>query len=98
MGQNLFYDGVTPVPTKVIFDFICDYIDGQPTTSDETIEVAWVPKTEVLRYITTPALKFRFEKMLNFAGKVCYCSCVTKPEFHTKCQVRHGNAIADRIF
>ena len=82
VGQHLFYDGVTHVPTKVIFDFICDYVDGQPTISNETSEVIWIPKTKVLQYVTTPALRFRFEKMLNFNGKICYCSYVTKPEFH----------------
>lgn len=81
VGQHLFYDGVTNVPTKVMFDFICDYIDGQPAISDETSEVIWVPKTEAMQFITTPVLKFRFERVLNFTGKVCYCSYVTKPEF-----------------
>ena len=81
VGQSLYYDGVTHVPTKVMFDFLCDYIDGQPTGSDETSEVRWVPKAEVLQYIATPVLRFRFEKILHFAGKVCYSSYVTKPEF-----------------
>jgi len=81
VGQHLFYDGVTNVPTKVMFDFICDYIDGQPAISDETSEVIWVPKAEVMQYITAPALRFRFERVLNFTGKVCYSSYVTKPEF-----------------
>jgi len=81
VGQSLFYDGVTSVPTKVMFDFICDYDSGQPTTSDETSAVAWIPKTQILQYVTSPASRFRFEKMLRFDGKVCYCSYVTKPEF-----------------
>jgi len=81
VGQHLYYDGVTNVPTKVMFDFICDYVDGVPTTSDETSEVMWIPKAKVMDYVTAPAMRFRFEKMLNFNGKVCYCSYVTKPEF-----------------
>jgi len=81
VGQHLYYDGVTNVPTKVMFDFICDYVDGQPTVSDETSEVIWVPKNEVMNLVTTPAMRFRFEKVLNFMGKICYCSYVTKPEF-----------------
>ena len=81
VGQHLWYDGVTPVPTKVMFDFICDYVDGQPTTSSETSEVIWISKTEVMQYVTAPAMRFRFEKVLNFVGKVCYSSYVTKPEF-----------------
>ena len=81
VGQHLFYDGVTPVPTKVMFDFICDYIDGEPTTSNETSEVIWVPKGKVLEYITTPASLFRFKNIIEFDGHVHYCSYVTKPEF-----------------
>jgi len=81
VGQHLYYDGITNVPTKVMFDFICDYVDGTPTTSDEMSEVIWIPKTKVMDYITTPAMRFRFEKMLIFNGKVSYCSYVTKPEF-----------------
>ena len=81
VGQHLFYDGVTPVPTKVMLDFFCDYVSGEPTASNETSEVIWVPKTEIMQYITAPAMKFRFEKMLNFDGRVSYSSYVTKPEF-----------------
>ncbi len=36
VGKHLDYDGVTNVPTKVILDFICDYISGQPRISDES--------------------------------------------------------------
>ena len=81
VGQHLFYDGITNVPTKVMFDFICDYISGQPTVSDETSEVKWVHKSEVMNYITAPALRFRFKKILEFNGRICYASYVTKPEF-----------------
>ena len=81
VGQHLFYDGVTHVPTKVMLDFICDYIDGEPRASDETSEAIWVPKKEVMQHLTHPVMKFRFEKILNFEGRVCYASYVTKPEF-----------------
>jgi len=81
VGQHLYYDGVTNVPTKVMLDFLCDYISGEPTVSNETSEVVWIPKTDVMQYITAPAMRFRFEKVINFTGKVCYCSYVTKPEF-----------------
>lgn len=81
VGQHLYYDGVTPVPTKVMMDFICDYIEGEPTTSNETSEVIWVPKAKVLEYITTPAAQLRFKNAIEFDGRVHYCSYVTKPEF-----------------
>lgn len=81
VGQHLFYDGVTPVPTKVMFDFICDYIDGELATSDETSDVIWVPKDKVLEYITAPAGLLRFKNVIEFDGHIHYCSYVTKPEF-----------------
>ena len=81
VGQHLFYDGITQVPTKVMFDFICDYEDGELTTSNETSEVIWVPKAKVLDYITAPAGLLRFENIIKFDGRVNYCSYVTKPEF-----------------
>ena len=81
VGQHLFYDGVTLVPTKVMFDFICDYIEGEPTISDETSDVIWVPKNKVLEYITAPACLFRTRNVIEFGGHVHYCSYITKPEF-----------------
>ncbi len=81
VGSHLFYDGKTMVPTKVIFDFICDYIEGVPAVSDETDEVMWVPVNEVLKHITTPAIYYRFGNILDFDGRVHYCSYVTRPEF-----------------
>ena len=81
VGQHIYYDGVTHVPTKVMFDFICDYEDGELRTSDETSEVIWVPRENALDYITSPAQILRFQSILNFDGKVLYCSYVSKPEF-----------------
>lgn len=81
VGTHLFYDGVTPVPTKVMMDFICEFESGECTTSNETSEVMWVPKNKVLDYITSPAQIYRFKKALEFQGKVNYSSYVTKPEF-----------------
>ena len=81
VGKHTFYDGVTTVPTKVMFDFICEYESGECRTSNESSEVFWVPKKKVLEYITTPVLRYRFEKILNFDGKVTYASYITKPEF-----------------
>ena len=81
VGQHLFYDGVTNVPTKVNFDFICDYVSGQPAASDEATEALWIPKNQIMDYVTSPAARFRFEKILKFSGRVCYSSYVTQPDF-----------------
>lgn len=81
VGTHKFYDGVTDVPTKVMFDFICEYESGACRPSDETTDVIWVPKREVLRYITSHAQIYRFQKMLAFDGRVTYASYVSKPDF-----------------
>jgi len=81
VGINTWHDGKTPIPTKVMFDFICDYIEGELTTSDETSEVIWVPEETVLGYIAIPALQLRFRNVLQFNGHVHYSSYITQPEF-----------------
>jgi len=81
VGQYTFYDGVTPVPTKVILDFICEYISGECRTSEESSEVIWVPADKALDYVTTPVMRYRIKKALEFSGQVTYASFVTRPEF-----------------
>jgi ADP-ribose pyrophosphatase len=81
VGQYTYYDGITHVPTKVMFDFICEYISGEPTPSEETSEVMWVPKECALEYVSASPMRYRFEKVLSFNGKVTYASYITKPEY-----------------
>ena len=69
------------VPTKVMFDFICEYEEGELRGSDETSEAIWVPRDKVFEYVKHPVLVYRFKNILNFDGKVIYSSYVTKPEF-----------------
>lgn len=81
VGQHTYYDGVTPVPTKVMLDFICEYVSGECRTSEESSEVIWVSKEKALDNVTAPAMRYRIEKALQFNGQVTYASYVTKPEF-----------------
>jgi len=81
VAKKIHYDGVTVVPTIVNMDFICEYVSGKPRPSDESSEVLWVPRDKVMDYISAPVQRFRFEKVLNFDGKVTYASYVSKPEF-----------------
>lgn len=81
------YNGYGMIPTKVIFNFICSYNNGELCTSDETSESKWIPKNEVLNYITVPNLRKRFEAYLNFNGKdIQYFEYVTKPEYELKAE------------
>lgn len=81
VGKHLYYDGKSTVPTKVMFDFICTYENGILTPSEETSQVVWVPKETVLDFISAPALRYRFQKVLAFQNRITYASYVTKPEF-----------------
>lgn len=79
-----WYDGVTDVPTKVMFDFACKSVGGELCTSDETSDCKWVPKDEVLEYITQPAIRARIKEYFKFDGNVEYKEYVTHPEFEVK--------------
>ncbi|WP_316569406.1 NUDIX hydrolase [Neobacillus sp. YIM B06451] len=79
-----WYDGVTDVPTKVMFDFVCKFVGGELGISDETTDSKWVPKESVLDYIETPAIRTRYQAYLDFDGKTTYMEYVTSPEFVVK--------------
>jgi len=83
-GTHHGYSGYGITPTKVIFGFTCAYLGGELCESDETSEVRWIPKDEVLDYITAPALVERFNAYLDFKGDVQYLEYLTKPEFDLK--------------
>ncbi|MEG1254272.1 NUDIX hydrolase [Clostridium sp.] len=78
------YNGVEKVPTKVMMDFICTFIDGTLCISDENSESCWVKKDKVLDMITSPAIRQRFQAYLDYDGNVQYLEYVTKPEFDLK--------------
>ncbi len=80
VGQYTYPDG-THVPTKVMLDFLCDYVSGEPGSSDETSESAWVAQDDVSRYIQGDPIKLRFDQALHFDGRVRYCSYITRPSF-----------------
>ena len=72
-----WHDGVTDVPTKVMFDFVCQAVSGELTTSDETSDCKWVPKDKVLDFIALPAIRMRYEAYLNYNGSVNYLEYYT---------------------
>ncbi len=56
----------------VMFGFLCRYASGEPTTSEESLEVAWVPREEALSRVTSPPLRDRLRDLLGFDGTVVY--------------------------
>ena len=81
VGKYIYHDGKTTVPTKIMFDFICEYESGELRGSNETSEAIWVPKEKVFDYVKHPVLVYRFKNLLNYNGKTIYSSYVAKPEF-----------------
>lgn len=78
------HSGVKIVPTKVMFDFVCEPIGGNLTTSDETSDSRWVSKGEVLDMVSSPALRTRYQAYLDYNGSVHYMDYITKPQFELK--------------
>src|SRR5699024_7133636 len=66
------HSGVKIVPTKVMFDFVCEPIGWELTTSYETSDSRWVSKREVLDMVTAPALRTRYQAYLDYNGSVHY--------------------------
>lgn len=78
------YNGYEMIPTKVIMGFTCHYNSGEFRESDETTEALWVPKDNVLEYLTVPDFIDKFKVYLNSTGKVEYLEYVTKPQYDLK--------------
>jgi len=72
------HSGVKIVPTKVIFGFICSYIDGELRGSDETVEARWVKKDDVFDMLPL-ILRDRFQAYLDFDGNVQYMAFTSRP-------------------
>ena len=62
------------IPPIVTFAFICRYIDGEETVSDESEEVCWVMPEEAIHMVTHPLYTKRLADMLKFDGTVVYSS------------------------
>ena len=86
--QYVWQDGETIVPTKVMFDFLCDYVSGQTCTSEETSEVLWVPRDQAMGMVQHPGCRHRLSVLLNHDDKITYQAYETKPDFkihHSSC-------------
>ena len=67
------------VPTKLMLDFICEYISGTPTDSNETESVKWVSPDEALDLISADSYGIRLGNMLDYDGHVGYVAYETRP-------------------
>ena len=72
IGTGVQYDGVSPIATIVSFGFTAKALSGELTTSEESLEVCWLERGEVLDLIREEFIADRVKCMLNYNGKVTY--------------------------
>lgn len=69
----------TRTPSIVMLDFICEYVSGEPCTSNESSQVEWVDKDEVLSRIKRDAIYNRMKDMLEFSSEIVYRAYFVDP-------------------
>lgn len=65
-------DGVSPIGSIVNFGFTGKAISGELTTSEESLEVAWVDREKVLDLICKDFMRDRVKIMLSDDEKITY--------------------------
>lgn len=66
-------------PSIVNLDFLCEYISGEPKTSNESIQVQWVERDRVLKLVQRKAIYKRLKNMLEFSGEINYLAYLINP-------------------
>ena len=64
---------------RVIFDFLGSWVSGETHIGEETLDVAWVQKTEAGKMIEHPIYSRRLQQLLSFDGRVLFQSYTTSP-------------------
>ncbi|MCK5129823.1 MAG: NUDIX hydrolase [Clostridiales bacterium] len=77
--EHVGHDGKTHVPTKVMMDFTCEYIDGEFKPSNETSEGKWVAKNKVLNLIEHPTYAYRYNNYLKGLDYPIYSAYQSRP-------------------
>ena len=73
-------------PTKLAFGFLGDYVCGELTTSEESLETEWVVRGSALQRVSNPIIYDRMKDMLDFSGRVVYRVYTTDPyQICTEC-------------
>lgn len=79
----------------VMFDFLCKALDGELQTSSESLEVAWVERSDVLARIVRSAIRDRMRDMLEFDGRIIYRAySFDASEMHTAYTVHEERQIS----
>jgi 8-oxo-dGTP diphosphatase len=66
-------------PPIVNLDFLCQYVSGEPETSNESIQVKWVNQGDALNLVERKVIRVRLKNMLEFSGEVNYAAYLANP-------------------
>ena len=66
-------------PSIVNMDFICEYVSGEPKTSNESSQVEWVDRDDAMSRVKRDAIRNRLKNMLEFAGEIKYLAYLVDP-------------------
>jgi mutator protein MutT len=69
----------TRSPSILNLDFICEYVSGEPKTSNESSQVEWVNRDQVLSLIKREAIYERMKDMLESCDGVVYRAYYVDP-------------------
>jgi len=69
----------TRTPSILNIDFICEYVSGEPKTSNESLQVEWVNREDALSLVRRDAIHRRLKNMLEFDGTVTYRAYFVDP-------------------
>ena len=72
-------DGISPIGSIVNFGFTGKSISGKLTTSEESLEVAWFDRENILELIGKDFMKDRIKFILNYDGRVSYVTFTRNP-------------------
>ncbi len=72
-------DGISPIGSIVNFGFIGKSISGKLTTSEESLEVAWFDRENILELIGKDFMKDRIKFILNYDGRISYVTFTGNP-------------------
>lgn len=76
--QKKWHDGITNIPPRISFDFYCTPVGGEPTPSEETSEVKWIAKEDVLNLVTPGSLAFTKMQHYLSDNSLVFTECHTK--------------------
>jgi 8-oxo-dGTP diphosphatase len=68
------YNGVKIIPTKLMIDFLCEYISGDLILSSENIENGWFSEEEIFEKVTHKTYKTRLKNYFENELGIIYGS------------------------